>query len=149
MVTNLAKRFDCDFEHKAGYLATHDWRPREYNKTADLLCNIALDNACNLRQQFVPSIADLLGQGASLQIYSDGGLRGSSGAAAFAAFVVDVANASSLTLVLVDAIHLEAQDSAFAMEVIAADRAIQAAVDIGKQWRAAQTDPRFKRQRIA
>ena len=34
------------------------------------------------------------------------------------------------------------------MEVIAADRAIQAAMDIGKQLNAAQKSPSFKRQRL-
>ena len=54
------------------------------------------------------------------------GLRQGTGAAAYAVYLVRPLEPERIQLAMVDAIHLEHQTSAFAMEVIAADRAIQA-----------------------
>ena len=53
-----------------------------------------------------------------------GGLRGTKGAAAYAVYLIDPAEPNILELAVVDALYLQNQDSAFALEVIAADRAI-------------------------
>jgi len=71
MITKLAGMYDGVFQHKAGYLATHDWRPREWNLTADRLCNISLDLGRNLHHVFIPDLAGKLHDGRALQVYSD------------------------------------------------------------------------------
>ena len=71
----------------------------------------------------------MMAAGASLQIFSDGGLRDQRGAAAFAIYLVDT-RTDDIALAAVDAVHLDHQSSAFRLEAIAADRAIQACKDI-------------------
>ena len=133
MMTNLAALYDAAFVHKAGYLATHEWRPREWNVTADRLCNIALDTQQDFSYEFVPDLAARVGEGAAVQVYSDGGLRGTLGASAFAVFLVDSVADHRIELASVDAIFIRDQESAFAMEVVAADRAITAIRDLRRQ----------------
>ena len=125
MLGNLATLYASKFLHKAGYMATHDWRPRELNRTADRLCNIALDTKNSFRIEYVPELAAKLREGVALQVFSDGGLRDDEGASAYAVYIVHTREGSRLELALVDAIYLREQESAFAMEVVAADRAIQ------------------------
>ena len=72
------------FGHKAGYLNTHDWRVRECNKAADLVCNVCLQLASDVNDIDVRTIAKTLHGGAVSQLYSDGGFKGS-GASAFVA----------------------------------------------------------------
>eukprot|EP00930_Biecheleria_cincta_P084405 TRINITY_DN73884_c0_g1_i1.p1 TRINITY_DN73884_c0_g1~~TRINITY_DN73884_c0_g1_i1.p1 ORF type:complete len:103 (+),score=13.55 TRINITY_DN73884_c0_g1_i1:162-470(+) len=40
------------FDRLPALLATHDWRPWEWNVTADRLCNIALDSEESFRHDF-------------------------------------------------------------------------------------------------
>ena len=135
MLTRLAESYDTVFQHKAGFMATHEWRPREWNVTADRLCNVCLDEQAGFRHVFVDEIDKLILEGYSLQVYSDGGLRGTVGAAAFAAFLVDPNADNSLKLAVVDAVYLHDQESAFALEVIAADRAVSEVWEIVRRRR--------------
>ena len=99
----------------------------------------------NLHHIFVQDLGAAVSGGLALQVYSDGGLRGTLGAAAFAIFLV-YPDTSEIALAVVDAVVLEGQNSAFAMEVIAADRAIEAVGDIQKTITTPQ--PRVKRIRF-
>ena len=57
------------------------------------------------------------------------------GAAAFAIFLVDTNTDNSLRLAVVDAVCLHNQESAFALEVIAADRAVSEAMEAVRRRR--------------
>ena len=52
MLSMLSELYEGPVSHKAGFLATHDWRPREFNPTADRLCNIALDIEEDIHHDF-------------------------------------------------------------------------------------------------
>ena len=90
MQANLANLYDSEFQYKAGFMATHEWRPRKFNTAADYLCNISLDEGSDVRHVFVHDIPGYLQDGWATQVYSDRGLRDNIGAAAFAIFLVDV-----------------------------------------------------------
>ena len=59
-------------------------------------------------------------------MYSDGGCRkGGEGAYAFAAFLADIKNPDNIRLAHVEAGYVVSGTTAFAMKVVAADKAVQ------------------------
>ena len=62
-------------------------------------------------------------------MFSDGGFRELSGAA-YAIFLVDVRSDCAFHLAIVDALYVHRAETAFAMEVVAAERAIEAVIII-------------------
>ena len=62
-------------------------------------------------------------------MYSDGGLCDNEGSAAYAIFLVHTAT-NDIELARVEAIFLESQQSVFAMEAMAADRAIECVCEL-------------------
>ena len=93
------------------------------------------DVRVGFRRDFVADIGTYLPRGHSLQVYSDGGLRGAMGAAAFAIFLVDTNTDNSLRLAVQDAVCLHNQEPAFTLEVIAADRAVSEIWELFRQRR--------------
>ena len=130
MLLTLAALYGHEFQHKAGFFSSHDWRPREWNVTADKLCNIALDTKTNIHHRYIEDFSAYLQDGCSLQVYSDGGMREGSGAAAYAIFLVHPDEDFTIALAEVNAIYVPGARSAFEMEVVAADRAVAAVAGI-------------------
>ncbi|CAK0863582.1 unnamed protein product [Prorocentrum cordatum] len=84
----LATLYGDVFDYKGKHLASHDWRPREFNRADDALRSAAIRARTNIHFDWGPDLStDLLGIPAA-QIYSDGGLQGDSGTAAWVAFAV-------------------------------------------------------------
>ena len=83
MRQSIFDMFSKCFECKAGYLSCHDWRPRELNKQADAVCNWVLDDRADMDKCDMQFVLSKVQAGHVLQIYSDGGFDGTSGAAAF------------------------------------------------------------------
>ena len=61
MLTSLAVLYDGVFQCKDGYMTTQRWWPRENNRTADRLCNIALDVEQDLHFEHTALLARLDG----------------------------------------------------------------------------------------
>ena len=76
------------FGYKVGCMSCHDWRPREFNKQADAVCNYVMDDQADINQLDVDAIVSKLASGHMLQVFSDGGFDGSSGVASFVVICV-------------------------------------------------------------
>ena len=85
MRENTFTDFAQHFEYKAGFLPSHEWRPREFNKQADAVCNWVLDDRVDIDCLDVNGIASRLLAGHMLQLFSDGGYDGRSGSSAIVA----------------------------------------------------------------
>ena len=67
MRQNLFVAFSASCDYKGGYLSCHDWRPREYNKQADAVCNWVLDDCGDVEDLDVHDIVSRLRAGHVLQ----------------------------------------------------------------------------------
>ena len=72
---------------------------------------------------FVRDVAEKLQNGSYLQVYSDVGVR-EDGAAAYAVFIVD-SETHDIELAFVEGVFVERPISAFEMEAVAADLAVE------------------------
>ena len=123
--------FRDTFRHKAGYLNTHDWRVRECNKAADLVCNACLGLEQDVSDIDTGSIADALHAGAQMQLYSDGGFKAGRGASAFVVVLSRYSGSQWVAeLAGYKGVFMTDAGSAFQAEVVAADMAIEFAREL-------------------
>ena len=136
MRQNLFVAFPGSFDYKGGYLSCHDWRPREYNKQADAVCNWVLDDCGNVEDLDVHDIVSRLRAGHVLQLYSDAGFDGTNGAASLVVICSEpVDNTWNATVCDYRGILTRDGRSAFQAELIAADAAISYSLKIALAMR--------------
>ena len=114
------------FDFKAGFLWPVDWRPREFNKPPDALCNTAMNESKSIcLEPDWDELAQKISNGACLQVHCDGGYRNSEGigGAAFVVHLVDP-NTSILYRIAYEAQFLHIITSSFQAECIALDMAV-------------------------
>ena len=112
---------------REAFWGSHVWRPREYNKLSDRVCNWILKDRANLERIDMERVRLAMQHGACLQISSDGGFKEGVGAAAIAVVLIigDVLDIDSRTAIAsYMAKHWQQACSAFQMELIAAEMAI-------------------------
>ena len=133
MRQNTFTAFSEYYEYKGGYLSCHDWRPGEFNKQADAACNWILDDRSDIADLDVHDIASRLLTGQVLQLFSDGGYGGASGAAAFVAVCSVLRNdVWHATICGHRGIYMHVAVSSFEAELVAADAAIEFALEVGQ-----------------
>ena len=132
MRQNLFTAFSDSFDYKGGYFSCHDWRPREYNQQADAVCNWVLDDCKDVEDLDALEISTKLAAGQVLQLFSDDGYDGASGAASFVVVCSEYKHGSWHTAICwYKGIYMQEAHSSFQAELIAADAAITFAFDLG------------------
>ena len=115
-------------------MATHEWRVRECNVAADLVCNVMLQAEEDVNTANIPTVAASIRNGAQLQLFSDGGFNAGIGASGFVVVLHHWDEARErwcATLAGCRGIRLRQAHSAFQAEVVAAEMAINFAVELG------------------
>ena len=131
MRENLFLGYTRYFDYKCGFLSCFDWRPREFNKLSDRICNWVLDRKSDVLSLDLHRVASELSQGASLQIQSDGGFVDGAGAAAAVLVVYRYDGEKWQAEALgYKGVFVDNAASAFHAELLAADLAIQLALEI-------------------
>ena len=122
----MKELFDKTFGFKAEFLWPVDWRPREFNKPPDVLCNIAMNEAkSSCLEPNWDELVQKLHEGNCLQIHCDGGYREKDGTGA-AAFVVHMVEPilGSLDRIAWEAQFLRSVSSSFHAECTAMEMAV-------------------------
>ena len=123
-----------NFAYKAGFLQPVDWRPREFNKAADLVADHVLDQRSNVCFFDLHSVRRRLGEFMALQFFCDGGHGHGVGSMAFV--IVGWRSGESgiqREILAYEGIYVEISKSAFGSELGALDLATQAAEQLA-EW---------------
>merc|ERR1712023_475761 len=104
------------------------WRPREWNKGADHLCNVSMDERISKTEVDIDELAYAIKCGCNIQIHSDGGLRRGYGASMAWTIAVwhhdDASSEWQRSLVGKQRMFLEQCKSSFVAETLALEAAI-------------------------
>ena len=122
------------FDYKAGFLQPVDWRPREFNKAADLVADHVLDKRSNISTVNMEDLARHIKEFAALQIFCDGGYNGI--ASDSMAFVIvgyqKLGNSWQRRILGCRGLLVEGVLSAFQCEIGALDVAVETAIELAK-----------------
>ena len=120
------------FDYKAGFLQPVDWRPREFNKAADLIADHVLDKRSDVSALDIKDLINRLGDIAAIQIFSDGGFDGHYyGSMAFVIVGYQILGSEWRRHILgYRGILVKGAVSAFQFEIGALDLAVDAALSI-------------------
>ena len=118
--------FQHVFDYKADFLDPVDWRPREFNATADHAANCILQDSSDVDTRSQSGLLDTLNDAVAVQIFSDGGYANNEGAAAFVLTSVhDRGNHFETVIIGARGILMKNARSAFHAEVTALDIATE------------------------
>jgi hypothetical protein len=123
--------YGAHFEYKSAFLDPVDWRPREFNTAADHVANCVLAEGANVDTLREEEFAMHLQQSTAIQVFSDGGFVSGTGAAAFVIVAVtDAGEEFQCELIGARGVLVKDARSAFHMEVLALELAIEFALNI-------------------